>query len=429
MRIVIRTRPTAFTVLFALCFQCTMAVLNLQARPRQELRTAHLSSLEVTSLKVNETAQRKNATDWSKAMIESTMKRYPTAQDLGSWGYAKSLYLWGQYLVWQRTRDPRYLKYIKEWVDSHVDANGTVTNTSAGGKVTEVAFDNLDSMLPGNLLLVLYRETKDQRYKLAADKIRKRFDTYPRTSDGGFWHATGKSREWQLWGDGVFMSMTFLVRYGKFLGDGTYANDEATKQLVTYASHLNDAQTGLMFHAYDESGVSTWIEPGTKHSKYFWCRAMGWFGMTLIETLDILPKNHPQRPQLINQVKQLVKAWSNFQDKNTGLWYQIVDKGDLPANWLETSSSSMYSYVIATAVKRGYVDKSYLSNARKGYEGVLTKISLGPDGLTNLTDICEGTNVSDLDYYLARKRNSNDFHGLGAFLIMNERLSKTFSKR
>jgi unsaturated rhamnogalacturonyl hydrolase len=284
-------------------------------------------------------------------------------------------------------------------------------------------------MLPGNLLLVLYRETKDQRYKLAADKIRKRFDTYPRTSDGGFWHATGKSREWQLWGDGVFMSMTFLVRYGKFLGDGTYANDEATKQLVTYASHLNDAQTGLMFHAYDESGVSTWIEPGTKHSKYFWCRAMGWFGMTLIETLDILRKNHPQRPQLINQVKQLVKAWSNFQDKNTGLWYQIVDKGDLPANWLETSSSSMYSYVIATAVKRGYVDKSYLSNARKGYEGVLTKISLGPDGLTNLTDICEGTNVSDLDYYLARKRNSNDFHGLGAFLIMNERLSKTFSKR
>ncbi len=424
MRTVIRTRLTAFAVLFALCFQCTTAVLNLQARPRQGLRTAHLSSPEATSLK----AHRKIATDWSKAMIESTMKRYPTAQDLGSWGYAKSLYLWGQYLVWQRTRDPRYLKYIKEWVDSHVDANGTVTNTSADGKITEIAFDNLDSMLPGNLLLVLYRETKDQRYKLAADKIRKRFDTYPRTSDGGFWHAAGQSREWQLWGDGVFMSMTFLVRYGKFFGDDTYANNEATKQLVTYASHLNDPQTGLMFHAYDEKGASTWIEPGTKHSRYFWCRAMGWFGMTLIETLDILPKNHPQRPQLIAQVKQLVKAWSNFQDKNTGLWYQIVDKGDLPANWLETSSSSMYSYVIATAVKRGYVDQGYLSNARKGYEGVLTKISLGPDGLTNLTDICEGTNVSDLAYYLGRKRNTNDFHGLGAFLIMNERLMKTFPK-
>ncbi|HZE73175.1 MAG TPA: glycoside hydrolase family 88 protein [Pyrinomonadaceae bacterium] len=371
----------------------------------------------------------KAQTDWSRALIESTMKRYPTAKDLGSWGYAKSLYLWGQYLVWQRTKDPRHLDYIKAWVDSHVDANGVVTNTNADGKVTEISFDNLDSMLPGNLLLVLYKETKDNRYKIAADKIRKRFDTYPRTSDGGFWHATSKNREWQLWGDGVFMSMTFLVRYGKLFGDGQYANDEATRQLTTYAGHLNDPATGLMFHAYDESGTSTWIEPGTKHSKYFWCRAMGWFGMTLIETLDLIPKNHPKRPQLIAQVKQLVKAWANYQDKNSGLWYQVVDKGDLPENWLETSSSSMYSYVTATAVQRGYVEKSYLQVARKGYAGVLGKISLGTDGLANITDICEGTNVADLSYYLARKRNTNDFHGLGAFLIMNERLMKVFPQR
>jgi unsaturated rhamnogalacturonyl hydrolase len=93
----------------------------------------------------------------------------------------------------------------------------------------------------------------------------------------------------------------------------------------------------------------------------------------------------------------------------------------MPDNWLETSSSSMYSYVTAMAVERGYVDQSYMNVARKGYNGVLTKISLGADGLTNITDICEGTNVSDLAYYLARKRNTNDFHGLGAFLIMNEK--------
>jgi unsaturated rhamnogalacturonyl hydrolase len=373
---------------------------------------------------VNAAPVKRNSTDWSVAMVESTMKRYPTAKDLGSWGYAKSLFLWGEYLVWQRTHDPRYLQYVKDWVDSHLDANGTVTNTSADGKVTEIKFENLDSMLPGNLMLVLYQETKDPKYKLAVEKIRKRFDTYPRTSDGGFWHANSKSREWQLWGDGVFMSMTFLIRYGKLFGDSTYANNEAGKQLITYASHLNDPKTGLMFHAYDESGASTWIEPGTKHSKFIWCRAMGWFGMTLIETLEILPKNHPQRSQLIAQVAQLVKAWANYQDKNTGLWYQIVDKGDLPDNWLETSSSSMYSYVTAIAAQRGYVNKSYLSVARKGYAGVLTKVSLGPDGMTNLTDICEGTNVADLAYYLGRKRSTNDFHGLGAFLIMNERLRK-----
>jgi unsaturated rhamnogalacturonyl hydrolase len=148
---------------------------------------------------------------------------------------------------------------------------------------------------------------------------------------------------------------------------------------------------------------------------------MGWFGMTLVEVLEILPKNHPRRPQLIAQLRQLVKAWANYQDKKTGLWYQVVDKGQMPENWLETSSSSMYTYVTAMAAERGYVAKSYMSVAKKGYQGVLSKISLGPDGLTNITDICEGTNVADLAYYFGRKRNTNDFHGLGAFLIMNEK--------
>lgn len=359
--------------------------------------------------------------DWSVAMVESTMKRLPTAVDLGAWGYAKSLYLYGQYLVYKRTADPRYLQYIKAWLDSHVDENGVVTNTNAEGKKTEIKFENLDSMLPGNLLLLMYQETKDNKYKLAADRIRIRFNTYPRTKDGGFWHANTKSREWQLWGDGVFMSMPFLVRHGIMFGDSQYAFDEATKQLTIYASHLNDPKTGLMFHAYDESGQTAWADKTTKHSAYFWCRAMGWFGMTLIEVLELLPQNHPRRPALIAQVQQLVKAWSTFQDKKSGLWYQIVDMGNNPDNWLETSSSSMYTYVTAMAIDRGYVAKSYIKTVQAGHKGVLTKITLDADGMTNITDICEGTNVSDLAYYFARKRPANDFHGLGAFLIMNEK--------
>jgi unsaturated rhamnogalacturonyl hydrolase len=372
------------------------------------------------------TAHAQGKTDWSVAMVESTMKRYPTAKDLGSWGYAKSLYLYGQYLVFKRTHDPRYLKYIKDWVDSHVDENGVVRSANAQGEVREVTFDNLDSMLPGNLLLLLYQETKDPKYKLAADRIRKRFDTYPRTKDSGFWHATGKTREWQLWGDGVFMSMPFLVRYGNMFGDSKYTNDEAVNQLLTYWNHLYDTRTGLMFHAYDESGQQPWADKDTKHSAEFWCRAMGWFGMTMIEVLELLPPSHPMRPLLVGQVMLLVKAWARYQDEKTGLWYQVVDKGDNPANWLETSSSSMYTYVTAMAVDRGYVDKKLTNVVTKGYAGVLTKISLDADGQTNLTDICEGTNVADLAYYFARKRNTNDFHGLGAFLIMNEKfMNKT----
>src|SRR4026209_768690 len=325
-------------------------------------------------------------TDWSVAVVESTMKRYPTAKDLGSWGCAKSLYLYGQYLAYKRTGDPRYLKYIKDWIDMHVDEQGVVRSANAQGEIKEIKFDNLDSMLPGNLLLLLYQETKAPKYKLAADRIRRRFDTYPRTKDGGFWHATSKTREWQLWGDGVFMSMPFLVRYGNLFSDGKYANDEAVLQLLTYWIHLNDPFTGLMFHAYDESGQSTWADKETKHSAERWCRAMGWFGMTLIEVLELLPRDHPMQPLLIGHRKLRVTAWARYQDEKTGLWYQVVDKGNDPANWLETSSSSMYTYVTAMAVDRGYVEKKYASVVRKGYAGVLTKISLDKEGQTNITD-------------------------------------------
>jgi unsaturated rhamnogalacturonyl hydrolase len=144
--------------------------------------------------------------------------------------------------------------------------------------------------------------------------------------------------------------------------------------------------------------------------------------MTLIELLEVLPKNQPQRAELIAIINQLAKAFEKYQDPKTGLWYQVVDKGGTTGNWLETSSSSMYTYMMWMGVERGYLPKHYAAVAQKGYRGVLTKLSLGADGMTNLIDISEGTNVSDLAYYFARERNQNDFHGLGAFLIMNEQL-------
>jgi unsaturated rhamnogalacturonyl hydrolase len=349
-------------------------------------------------------------TDWSAALVESTMKRYPTADSLKGWGYAKALYLYGVYLVYLRTKDPRYLEHVKSWIDLHIDDKGTINRP----------INSLDYMLPGNLLLILYKETKQEKYKLAAGNIRKVFNTYPRTKDGGFWHADTQSRQWQLWADGVFMALPFLARYGQMFGDSTYANDEVTKQLLIYYKHLNDPATGLLWHAYDESGAQAWANPTTHTSAYHWCRAIGWFGMTLIQILDILPKNHPQRNELIKIVQQLAQAYEKYQDAKTGLWYQIVDKPEVAGNWLETSSSSMYSFMIWMGVKRGYLPKRYQAVAQKGYQGVMTKLSKDADGMTNLIDICEGTNVSDLAYYLARKRNVNDFHGLGAFLIMNE---------
>jgi unsaturated rhamnogalacturonyl hydrolase len=147
-------------------------------------------------------------------------------------------------------------------------------------------------------------------------------------------------------------------------------------------------------------------------------------GMALVEVLELLPRDHPQRAALIAQVRQFAAACEKYQDPATGLWYQVVDKGNLPENWLETSSSCMYTHTLSRAIERGYIAKSYAKASKKGYSGVLTKLSRDENGFAHIADICEGTNVGDLNFYLARPRSTDDFHGLGAFLIMNEQLRK-----
>ena len=352
--------------------------------------------------------------DWSKELCDSEMRSIPDPRKLGKWGYAISLYLYGQFLVYKRTGEKKYLDYIQGWVDDHVSESGVIDREISA----------LDYMLPGNLLLVLYGETKQEKYKKAAESIRLRFNTYPRTEDGGFWHAL--SRQHQLWLDGMFMSMPFLVRYGQAFGGSTYANDEATKQLLVYIKHLNDPATGLMWHAYDESGQQSWADPPTHHSSFFWCRAIGWFGMALIEVLEVLPHNHPHRHELIKQVIQLTHKYAKYQDSTTGLWYEVVDKGTTPGNWLETSSSSMFTYTLYMAVLRKYIPKKFLTTACKGYRGVLSQVSKdSTTGQVHIANICGGTNVGDLAFYLNRPRNTDDFHGLGAFLIMNERMRQS----
>lgn len=364
-------------------------------------------------------SQPQSGLEWSRRVVNSTLARYPDPKKFGAWSYPRGLYLFGQYQVYKRTGDPHYLKYMEDWVDAHVDAQGHLDRNVHA----------LDDVLAANLLVVLYHETHLQRYKVAAENFRHTFDKYPRTTDGGFWHATVPSRRWQLWLDGNYMAVPFLLRYGKEFNDEQYTQNEAVRQLLVYRKHLKARHRGLLYHAYDESGKAPWADPRTHHSDFFWCRAIGWYGMTLVDALDVLPPHDSRRKKLISIVRSLVKDLARDQDPQTGLWYQLVDKTRLQENWTETSSSAMFTYIIDVAVKRGYVSSRYHATAEKGYHGVLSRISMGPDGLTNLTGICEGTNVGNQEYYLDRKRNTNDLHGLGAFLIMNEEWNTSISSQ
>ncbi|MYT09576.1 MULTISPECIES: glycoside hydrolase family 88 protein [Streptomyces] len=348
--------------------------------------------------------------DWSVAMVESTMARY-TPSSIGGWSYPVGLYLYGQYLTYERTHDTRYLTYIKDYVDRFVKSDGSIGQS----------FNSLDSMQAGRLLVILHHETGQERYRKAAKKIVDRLASYPRTSDGGFWHADTASRAHQLWADGVYMVNPFLVEYGEEFGDSSYADDEAAKQLAVYGSHLQVAN-GLLRHAYDESKSAGWADPGTGLAPEHWCRAVGWYSMAIVNVLDGIPQHHPRRAQLLGILRKLAAGLEKYQDPATGRWFQVIDKGARSDNWTETSCSSMFTYALSRGAQQGYLDQHFRAVAQRGYQGVLARLSVGSDGRTNLADISVGTNVGDYAYYIARDRATNDLHGLGAFLIMNEQL-------
>ncbi|MBP2471664.1 unsaturated rhamnogalacturonyl hydrolase [Crossiella equi] len=347
------------------------------------------------------------APDWSTLVVESTMARF-TPTTLGGWTYERGLYLYGQYLVYKRTGQPRYLDYIRSWMDRHVDANGNFASP----------LNDLDAMRPGYLLPLLHQETGQQKYKTAADKVRNRFNSYPRTSDGGMWHATGKVGE--LWADGVYMAQPFIALYANRYNQ-TYGYDESTRNMLTYHNRLK-APSGLLFHAYDADGSAGWAPDPHRHSAHHWARAIGWYAMAAVDILAVLPVGHARRAALLDTVRQLAAALQRFQDPASGRWFQVVDRGTTAGNWTETSASAMFTFFLSRGVESGYLDSAYRAVAQRGYQGVLERVSLGSDGRTNLRDICVGTGPGDLNYYFNRPRSTNDLHGLGAFLIMNERL-------
>ena len=360
--------------------------------------------------------------DWGRALADATLQRYPDA-GRQRWGYWWALVLYGQHLVYQRTQDARYLDYLKSWGAAHVQPNGTVVDTGGvTGVAAPVDFATLDSIMPGRLVVILHGLTGEHRYRLAAERVRAQFATLPRTSDGGLWHA--RALTGQLWADGAYMAAAFLLEYGKEFPDGGAAREEAASQLLVYGSRLQDPATGLLRHAYSEPRTAAWADPATGLSAEAWCRANGWYGMALVEALEVLPVEHPRRAALLAILGKLAAGLETHQDPRTRRWFEVIDKGAAPGNWVETSCSAMHAYVIARAVQRGWIGPQHQAAASDAFHGVLETVSWGADGLAVIEGTVVGTKVGDLAHYLARPRQANDHHGVGAFLIMHEQLAR-----
>ncbi|WP_090819552.1 glycoside hydrolase family 88 protein [Paenibacillus sp. yr247] len=148
-----------------------------------------------------------------------------------------------------------------------------------------------------------------------------------------------------------------------------------------------------------------------------WINGVGWYGLELAQFLDELPADEPGREALVNSLRDFVHALIRYQDAESGLWYQVVDKGNQSDNWLETSCTSLFVYTIAKAIKHGVVGHECADAAVKGYEGLIRTLKFDEQERVILPLICIGTSAGDYENNVTRPTSENDLHGVGAFVM------------
>ncbi len=374
------------------------------------------------------------ALDWAKRLADSEIRR--KAYDYVYGGFDKMRFRESRYTYTtgllaqsfddlnQATDVPRYRQAAEAIIGSFITSDGDILTYKESDY-------NIDKINSGKMLLRLYNQTGDDKYKIAASQLRTQLKNHPKTSNGAFWHK--KKYPHQLWLDGVYMGMPFLAQYSVMFEDGA-SLEEAVHEFEITRDYLLDESTGLYFHGWDESKSIEWANPQTGLSQEFWARGMGWLSMAAVDILDYIPESRPElRKKVLNIIADLAKTLENYQDES-GTWYQIPNKPNAVGNYLESSASSMFTYFFAKGVNQGYLSEDYKQVALNAYQGVVNEfIESHPDGSVSLTNLCFVAGLGfgrdgSYDYYMNEPVLKDDPKGTGPFIMASTQIAKLLNK-
>lgn len=354
---------------------------------------------------------------WSIRIADSTIARFPLLAD--EWNYQWGLVLKGFEQVWRATGEQKYFDYIQRNVDAFVQPDGSIR----GYRLDEY---NVDRLNTGKVLFALYAETGDAKYKHALDLLRSQLETHPRTPSGGFWHKQIYPN--QMWLDGIYMADAFYAQYEHaFSRDTHHASrcfDDIADQIILIEQHARDPQTGLLYHAWDESKQQRWANPTTGCSPNFWGRAMGWYVMAIVDVLDFLPREHSRRNEIIAILERTAEAIARVQDAS-GAWWQILDQGNRAGNYLESSASCMFVYAMTKGARQNNLPQKFWRIAQRAHASIIEQfIRVDEAEQVHLTHTCRsaglgGTPYRDgsYAYYISEPIVTDNHHGVGAFLL------------
>ena len=217
-----------------------------------------------------------------------------------------------------------------------------------------------------------------------------------RLNDGTF--ARLRPQKNTVWLDDMFMGIPALAYMGKLTGECRYY-DEAACQVVQFASRMWVEEQGLFRHG--------WVEDMDPHPAFFWGRANGWAILTMCEVLDVLPADHPQRPAILDLLRKHAAGLACRQHHD-GFWHQLLDRSD---TYLETSATAIYTYSIAHAVDKGWLDaKTFGPVALLGWHAVSSAVN----SIGQVEGVCVGTGMAfDAAFYAYRPVHVMAAHGYG----------------
>ncbi len=384
----------------------------------------------------------KNYSEW---MTYSEMKRVPRSYLLDfstkpKWSYVMGIELESMLDTYLEHGGDDILKYCQEYTDTMIDAKGVIRGY-------EMLDYNLDNIRTGHFVTRMYQLNPEKKNLVAMNTMMKQLDKQPRTvADKVYWHKAIYA--YQVWLDGIFMGLPYRALTAKTILKPKKAKkiyDDAVNQIsITYERTL-DPKTGLNRHAYDENRNMFWADKETGLSQHCWGRAQGWFTMALVELLDAIPEDYDRRGELIELLRKDFDAIIKWQDKKTGVWYQVMDSPQREGNYLESTCSAMFAYSLLKAYRKGYVGEKYRDAGVKAYNGILEQfIRVNADKTISLTKCCSvaglGPGISpeveaalkkinpkskakenkrrdgSFDYYLSEPVRDNDAKGVGPFI-------------
>ena len=379
-------------------------------------------------------------------VLERALREWPggkisTVKNPGEWAYEQGVLLDGMAAEWRVTGDGRLFQYIKAAVDASVDKDGTIHMDA--GKPYPVDAHSLDNIEMGRSAILMYRVTQDARYYKAAKFLHDQVQAQPKNASGGYWHKQIYPN--QMWLDGAYMAEPFMASYARTLAQERDL-DEVANQLLLMDTKMRDRRTGLLKHGWDESKKMDWADKTSGRSPEVWARSMGWYAMGLVDVLERMPDNDPQKAALAEVLRATMNAVVKYQDPDTGLWWHVMDKGTRPfakvvrggaaartepaekGNFLEASASCMFVYALAKGVRLGVLPMSMEQRAAHGWAGVQSHFAKADGTFSGTVKVAGlgGTpyRSGSYDYYVKEPVGDNDAKGVGAYLLADSEMTQ-----